>query len=486
MTITQSAPVVADGQLYIDGGSSPSQDGRTTADINPATEEPICQIAAGTTADIDRAIAAARRAQDEWAALTPTERSQIMVRAAELVRSGAEDLALRESLDVGKPIRYARDFDVPSAADLIAYYGGLAEQLEGAARPVGQSSFAYTRREPVGVVGAITPFNFPLNLAINKIAPALAAGNTVVHKPAEETPLSALRIAEIITEAGAPAGVYNVVTGDGPTLGNALVEHPGVDKLAFTGSTAVGKQLIAKAAGTLKKVTVELGGKGAEIVFPDADLEIAAQTAFQAGFFNSGQFCMAGSRLLVHRDVYDEMAERMVALARSARIGDPQDPATDLGPLAHRDQLEKVRKYVQIGVSEGATLLTGGHDGPGERGYFHEPTIFGDVEPGMRVAQEEIFGPVLVMLPFTSDDEAVAIANGTPYGLAAGLHTTNLTRAHKVAARLQAGMVWVNTWGLFGNNTPFGGYKASGYGRELGPEGIEEYLQYKTVYVNVD
>jgi acyl-CoA reductase-like NAD-dependent aldehyde dehydrogenase len=422
--------------------------------------------------------------------MTPKERGRILLRIADGIEANAEDLALRESIDVGKPITFTRSFDVPAAADLFRYYGGATEWIEGAARPAGRQSLAYTRWEPVGVVGAITPFNFPLNLAVNKIAPALATGNTIVHKPAEHTPLSAMRLAEIMAEAGLPEGVFNLVTGDGADVGAALVEHPDIDKLVFTGSTATGKRLIAAAADTLKKVTVELGGKGANIIFGDADLDAATQWAFQAGFFNTGQFCMSGSRLLVHRSVYDEVVERLTAVLAAIRIGDPLDPETVLGPLAHREQFEKVTEYVRIGQEEGATLGFGGTPGLGDgwdgRGYYHAPTVFTGARNDMRIAQEEIFGPVLTVIPFDTDDEAVAIANGTPYGLAAGLHTRDVNRAHRVAARLESGIVWVNAWAMFENSTTFGGYKQSGYGRELGPEGLEEYLQYKSIIVNVD
>ncbi|WIM92813.1 aldehyde dehydrogenase family protein [Actinoplanes oblitus] len=487
---TEAIQTVSDGELFIGGRFRPARAGAVVEDINPATGAPLCRVAWADETDLDDAVQAARTAFDEgpWPAMTLKERGELLIRIAEGMRERADELALRETLDVGKPITFSRGFDVPAAADLFAYYGGMVQQLEGAARAAGQSSFAYTRREPVGVVGAITPFNFPLNLAINKIAPALAAGNTVVHKPAEQTPLSTLLLAEIIADAGTPAGVYNVVLGDGPLLGGRLAEHPGVDKLAFTGSTATGKLLIGKAAGTLKKVTVELGGKGANIVFGDADLDAAAQAAFQAAFFNAGQFCMSGSRLLVHRSVHDELVDRLVRLAEATKIGDPREPETQLGPIAHQEQLDKVSQYLRIGQEEGATLRTGGRrpDGTDDRGLFLSPTIFTDVRPGMRIEQEEIFGPVLSVLRFDTDDEAVAIANGTPYGLAAGLHTRDLKRAHRTASRLQAGIVWINTWGQFESSTPFGGYKQSGYGRELGPEGIEEYLQYKTVFVNVD
>ncbi len=491
MTI-QATESVTDGQLFIDGKSLPSATGETRDVVNPATEEVICRVAWGTVADLDQAVAAAQGAFEsgEWPALTLKQRGRVLLRIADAIEEHAEELALLESLDVGKPITFTRGFDVPSAADLFRYYGGMVEQLEGAARPAGSRSLAYTRREPLGVVGAITPFNFPLNLAVNKIAPALAAGNTFVLKPAEQTPLSTLRLAGIMHEAGLPAGVFNVVTGDGATVGARLAAHPDIRKLAFTGSTATGKRLAATAADTLKRVTLELGGKGANIVFADADLDAATQWAFQAAFFNTGQFCMSGSRLLVQRPVYDEMVTRMAAQAGVVPVGDPLDPQTVLGPLAHRAQLDRVVEYVAIAKAEGAVLRAGGSAGlagdADARGYYFQPTVFSDVTPQMRIAREEVFGPVLTITPFDTEDEAVAIANGSPFGLAAGLHTTDLRRAHQIAARLEAGIVWVNSWAMFENTTSFGGYKESGYGRELGPEGINEYLQAKTVVVNTE
>ncbi|MEV7418433.1 aldehyde dehydrogenase family protein [Streptomyces sp. NPDC089919] len=485
---TQPAQTVSDGELFIDGKWVPSASGATVDIVNPATETAICKVAWGDASDLDRAVQAARRAFDQgpWPTLPAKERARIMFRIADGIEAAGEELALRETLDVGKPISFTRGFDVRAAAEIFRYYAGMVEMLEGAARPAGARSLQYIRREPLGVVGAITPFNFPLNLAVNKIAPALAAGNTIVHKPADQTPLTALKLAEIMAEAGLPEGVHNVVLGDGATVGSALVEHPGVDKISFTGSTATGKRLIAAASATLKKVTVELGGKGANIVFADADLDAAAQAAFQAGFFNTGQFCMSGSRLLVHRSVHDELVAKLTAILDVIPVGDPLAEATVLGPLAHRAQLDKVLEYVAIGTAEGATLAYGGEPGHEGPGFYHRPVVFTGATADMRIAQEEIFGPVLTVIPFDTDDEAVEIANGTPYGLAAGLHTRDLKRAHNVAGRLEAGIVWVNTWAAFENSTSFGGYKASGFGRELGPEGIEEYLQYKTIYVNVD
>jgi len=487
MTLQADHSALADG-FFVDGAFRPTRGGETRAVINPATEEPIAEVGVGTVADLDQAVASARDAfaGDAWSGLSAKERGRVLLRIADAIEADAEEFALLESRNVGKPLTMTRSFDVPAAADLFRYYGGMVESLDGAARPVASHSLAYTRREPLGVVGAIIPFNFPLNLAVNKIAPALAAGNTIVVKPAEQTPLTALRLAQTMSDAGLPAGVCNVVTGDGPTVGLALAEHPDVRKIAFTGSTATGRRLVAAGAPTLKRVTVELGGKGANLVFADADLDAATEWAFVAAFFNSGQFCMSGSRLLVQRAVHDEMVERIVARAGAAVVGDPLDERTELGPLAYRALRDQVAQRVAKAQAEGAVLRVGGRPPAGGRGFFLEPTVLTDVTPDMRVAQEEIFGPVLTVTPFDTDDEAVAIANGTPYGLAAGLHTADIRRAHRIAARLEAGIVWINSWSMFENTTSYGGYKQSGYGRELGPEGIEEYLQVKTVVLNAE
>ncbi|WFE62839.1 aldehyde dehydrogenase family protein [Micromonospora sp. WMMD714] len=482
-----TANAVQDVQLFIDGQFRPAADGQLRDVIDPATGAVVCRQAWGTVGDVDDAVESAARAfvSPQWSGLTLKQRARLLLRIADAIEEDGAELARLESIDVGKPIIFTQGFDVPQAAEGFRYYAGMVEQIEGAMRQAGTRSFGYTRREPLGVVAAITPFNFPLNLAVNKIAPALAAGNTFVLKPAEQTPLSSLYLADIMSRAGLPAGVFNVVTGDGPTVGARLARHPRVIKLAFTGSTATGKKLIAEAAGTLKKVTAELGGKGANIVFADADLDAVTQWAFQAAFFNTGQFCMSGSRLLVHRSVHDELVSRLTKVIEATSVGDPLDPATMMGPLAHRAQLDRVTGYVALAQAEGATLRAGGN--PVDRpGFFHEPTLFTEVTPDMRIAQEEVFGPVLTVTVFDTDEEAVAIANGTPYGLAAGLHTASLTRAHRVAAQLAAGIVWVNTWAMFENSIPFGGYKDSGYGRELGPEGLQEYQQLKSVVVNVE
>jgi aldehyde dehydrogenase (NAD+) len=485
------------GHLYIAGRWRPADDKRSRDAVDPSTGEPITSIAVGSAADTDEAIAAARRAFDEgpWPRMEPAERGEVLARIARLMSERADEFALRETVDVGKPITPTRSFDVPQAAALFSYYGGLAGELDGAARAGIGPSMAYTRREPLGVVGAITPFNFPLNLAVNKLAPALAAGNTLVHKPAAETSLSALLLPDVFAEAGLPDGVYNLVTGEGAEVGSQLVSSPGVDKIAFTGSTGVGVRTQIDAAQTLKRVTLELGGKNAMVVLPeavrgpDADLEALVETIFQAAFFNCGQFCMGCSRVIVAHQAHDELVEALVERVARARVGDPFDPATEVGPLAHQPQYRKVRDYLEIARQEGARMRTGGQplavEATGGRGFFHQLTILTEVTPEMRVAREEIFGPVLSVLACEGEEEAVAIANAVPYGLSAGVATPNLTRAHRIAHALEAGIVWINTWAQFTARTPFGGYKQSGYGRELGPEGIDEYLQTKTVYVEL-
>ena len=486
------------GQLWIDGAWQDSEGGKTRNTVDPSTGEVTTTIAAGSAGDTDGAIAAARRAFDDgrWSGMDPFERGAVLTRVAELITARADEFALRETVDVGKPTTPTRSFDVPQAAALFAYYAGLTAELDGAARAGIGASMAYTRREPLGVVGAISPFNFPLNLAINKLAPALAAGDTVVHKPAAETSLSALLLPEVFAEAGVPDGVYNLVTGSGAVVGDRLVRSEQVDKIAFTGSTGVGIQTQTDAAATLKRVTLELGGKNAMVVFadavtgPTANLDALVETIFQASFFNCGQFCMGCSRLLVERSAHDTLVDALVARVNRAKVGDPFDPATEVGPLAHQAQYDKVTQYVGIGRDQGATLATGGSplrvEATGGRGFFHELTVFTGATPDMRIAREEIFGPVLTVLAFDTEAEAVGIANSLPYGLSAGTATTDMRRAHRVAAALQAGIVWINTWSQFTSRTPFGGYKHSGYGRELGPEGIDEYLQTKTVYLELN
>ncbi|HXR73702.1 aldehyde dehydrogenase family protein [Actinocrinis sp.] len=479
------------GELFINGAWIDSAaDHREILD--PSTGAVITAVAQAGPAETDRAIAAARRAFDEgpWSTMAPRERGRILLRAAEILRGRAEEFARLESLNTGKPITFSRMVDVATTIDQIEYYGALAAGIEGATRRTGAPAFAYTRREPLGVVAAITPFNFPLILSSIKIAPALAAGNTVIHKPAEETPLTALRIAEVLQEAGVPDGVFNVLPGGGE-VGEALVRDPRVDKVAFTGSTAIGRAIAASAAQTLKHVTVELGGKSANIVFADADIEKAIGTAIAGFVFNTGQFCMAGTRLLVQRPVYEDVLGALSGAIGHVPLGDPFDESTVIGPMTGPRHLAKVRSFLdQVDRSgAGAKAICAGEpqlstDLSG--GFWTAPTLLADVDQDSAFVQEEIFGPVLTVQPFDTEEDAIRLANGTAYGLAAGLQTTNIARAHRVADRLRAGIVWVNGWALLDAAMPFGGVHQSGYGREGGPEGLDEYLQTKSVLVAMD
>ncbi len=479
------------GELFINGAWIDSAADRREI-LDPSTGAVITAVAQAGPAETDRAIAAARRAFDEgpWSTMAPRERGRILLRAAEILRGRAEEFARLESLNTGKPITFSRMVDVATTIDQIEYYGALAAGIEGATRRTGAPAFAYTRREPLGVVAAITPFNFPLILSSIKIAPALAAGNTVIHKPAEETPLTALRIAEVLQEAGVPDGVFNVLPGGGE-VGEALVRDPRVDKVAFTGSTAIGRTIAASAAQTLKHVTVELGGKSANIVFADADIEKAIGTAIAGFVFNTGQFCMAGTRLLVQRPVYEDVLGALSGAIGHVPLGDPFDESTVIGPMTGPRHLAKVRSFLDrvdrsgagakaicAGEPQLSTDLSGG--------FWTAPTLLADVDQDSAFVQEEIFGPVLTVQPFDTEEDAIRLANGTAYGLAAGLQTTNIARAHRVADRLRAGIVWVNGWALLDAAMPFGGVHQSGYGREGGPEGLDEYLQTKSVLVAMD
>ncbi|MFD5539897.1 aldehyde dehydrogenase family protein, partial [Streptomyces sp. NPDC127079] len=413
------------------------------------------------------------------------ERGRVLHRIAELIRENAAEIAALESLDVGKPITLATAVDVTNAADDYEHFAALAHTLDGAVRDVPLNALAYTRREPVGVVAAITPFNFPLILAGSKIGPALAAGNTVVHKPADETPLSALYMARLFKEAGVPDGVVNVVTGAGPVAGEALLGHPGVDKVAFTGSTAIGRHVAATAGHALKPVTVELGGNAAHLVFEDADLEKAVAAVIKAFVFNTGQFCMGGPRLLVARPVYATLLGILAEAVPGVPVGDPREAATVVGPMAAEKHLRKVEEYVELARKEGGRIVCGGERLDLNGGFYYRPTVIADLPNDSRVIQDEIFGPVLTVQPFDTEDDAVALANSTPYGLASGVQTGNLARAHRVAARLQAGIVWVNDWALLDPAVPFGGVKASGFGREYGPEALDAYTKVKSVVVSL-
>jgi aldehyde dehydrogenase (NAD+) len=488
-TIDTGVRMTAPPKLFVDGEWRDAEGGRTQPTLNPADGSEIADIAHASVADLNRAVLAARRAFDEgpWPRMAARERARVLLKVADLIERDAEEIAVLETVDMGKPIM----FSAPEAswvAGIYRYFAGLVGDLGGVTRPNLPQMLVYTRREPIGVVGAITPFNHPLVLSAAKLAPALATGNVVVHKPSEVTPLSALKIAALFAEAGLPAGVLNVVTGPGAELGEALVAHPAVDKISFTGSTAIGQGIIRASADGLKKVTMELGGKSANIIFADAYLDQAVQNAFFGIFYNKGEICTSGSRLLVQRPVYDQVVSALVEQAGATRPGDPLDPSVMIGPLAHAGQFNKVSEYAAIGRDEDrAELLVGG--GPaqvagGERGFYFEPTIFGNVRNDMRIAQEEIFGPVLAVIPFDTEEEAIAIANGTRYGLASGVHTSDIRRGHRVAAAMRAGTCWINTYNQFDPAVSFGGYKASGYGREFGPESLNSYTQTKSVWLD--
>ncbi len=473
-------------RLLIDGEAVPAADGRTFETVDPATARPIAAVAQAGAPDIDRAAQAARRALEEgpWGRASAAERARLITRLAELIEEHADELAEIEALDNGKPVKMAKLVDVAGAAAHLRHFAGWAERILGEVIPVHQPDMlCYTRREPVGVCGQIIPWNFPLLMAAWKLGPALSAGCTVVLKPAEQTPLTALRVGELALEAGIPPGVLNVVTGDGST-GAALVDHPGIDKIAFTGSTEVGREIGAKAGRALKRVTLELGGKSPNIILPDADLKRAIAGSFNGIYFNTGQACNAGSRLFVHKDQFDDVVGALAERAKSSRLGPGLEPDTQLGPVVSAEQQQRVLGYIESGRSEGAELLTGGGAGPGD-GFFVEPTLFAATRDDLTIAREEIFGPVLVALPYESLEEVAARANDTDYGLAAGVWTKELSSAHRLAGLLKAGSVYVNCWGEVDPGAPFGGYKASGIGREHGRDGLEAYLETKTVWTKL-
>jgi aldehyde dehydrogenase (NAD+) len=482
----QHVPVSAT-KLLINNRWIESSSGKTFPTIDPATGEEICQVAEADAADVEKAVRAARTAFEHgpWSKMPASERGRLLNRLADLIEAHAEELARLESLDNGKPVSVARAVDVAATVGCYRYFAGWADKVHGKTIPIDGDFFCYTRHEPVGVVGQIIPWNFPMLMQAWKLAPALATGNTVVMKPAEQTPLTALRIGELIVEAGFPEGVVNLLPGYGPTAGAALANHMDVDKVAFTGSTEVGHLIMEAAAkSNLKRVTLELGGKSPNIVFADTNLEEAVEGAHFGLFFNHGQCCCAGSRVFVEQKIYDEFVDKSGARARRRTVGNPFDPNTEQGPQVDEAQFDKVMGYIESGRQEGAKLVCGGNR-VGDRGYFIQPTVFADVNDDMKIAREEIFGPVMSIIPFRSVDEVVERANRTTYGLAAAVWTRDIQKAHSIANSVRAGTVWVNCYNVLDTRAPFGGFKQSGIGRELGEYGLQQYTEVKTVTVKL-
>ncbi len=484
--ISKEAIKIKPGKLFINGKWVDSVSGKTFDTINPATEKVITYVAEGDSADIDLAVIAAREAFENgpWKKTGARDRGRILLEIAKLLEKNKDELALLDTLDNGKPITETTNADIPLAIDCFMYYAGWADKIHGETIPVRGEFFNYTLREPVGVVGQIIPWNFPLLMAAWKIAPALACGNTVVLKPAEQTPLTALRLGEICQEAGLPDGVLNIVTGYGPTAGAALAEHMDVDKIAFTGGSATGRIIMQAASKNLKQITLELGGKSPNIVFADSDIDSAVSGAITGIFFNQGEVCCAGSRLFLERSIHDEFVDKLSNKAAKMRVGNPEDAGTQMGAQVSKQQFDKILGYIDTGKQEGAKLVTGG-ERCGEKGYFIRPTIFDAVDNNMKIAREEIFGPVVSAITFDDVNEVVRQGNLSIYGLAAAVWTKDIKKAHRLARDLKAGTIWINTYNALDAASPFGGFKQSGFGRELGVHALELYTQVKSVWINL-
>ncbi len=480
-------PKIQQTQLFIGGQWVPSKSGKTFETINPATEEVIAQVAEGDAADVDLAVEAARNALENgpWSKMDARDRGRLMYKLADLLEEELDELAALETLDNGKPINDSRTVDLPFVIDVLRYYAGYADKIHGQTIPVRGNYFTYTRREPVGVVGQIIPWNFPMLMVAWKWGPALAAGCTIVMKPAEQTPLTCLRMARLAQKAGIPDGVINVVPGFGPTAGGALVKHPGVDKIAFTGEYKTAQIIMKEAAPTLKRLTFELGGKSPNIIFADSDIEQAAIGTHIGLYLNQGQCCCAGSRVFVEEKVHDKFVDKLVAMNKAKKVGDPFDPKTEQGPQVDKAQFDKILHYIDKGKGEGAQCMSGGKRA-GDKGYFIEPTLFTNVKDDMAIAKDEIFGPVMSVLKFKDASDILDRANNTFYGLAAAVWTRDIAKAHALAAKLKAGTVWVNCYDVFDAAAPFGGFKMSGMGRELGEKGLDAYTETKTVTVSLN
>ncbi|MEQ1758900.1 MAG: aldehyde dehydrogenase family protein [Vicinamibacterales bacterium] len=489
MATSTVSPARVQSDLFINGEFVKAENGASAPSYNPHDNSVITEVASASKADVDRAVAAAAEAFPKWSALSAADRGKFLLKLADLIESKAEELATLESLDTGHPMRDTTRLDVPRTAMTFRYFGGMADKFEGSVIPVDQGFLNYTLRQPVGVVGQIVPWNFPLMFTSWKMGPALAAGNTVVLKPAALTPLSSLKIAELMQEVGIPKGVVNIIPGAGSAVGQYMAEHTGIAKVSFTGSTEVGKRIVQASVSNLKRIGLELGGKGANVVFADANIPAAVGGSAFAIFHNQGQACIAGSRLILHESIAEEFLDRFVKLAQSIKIGNPLDATTEMGPLTSLGHRDKVLGYTEIAREQGGTVLTGGaapKDRPElAKGYYVQPTVV-MAKPGDRVSCEEVFGPFVVVSTFKTDEEALQIANSVEYGLGGGLWTTNLSRAHKFAAAIRSGMVWINCYKRVNPASPFGGVGMSGYGREMGFEAMHQYTEVKSVWVNVD